>query len=54
MCFELEKLVQLFHDGGPYHIETNPLISRANQRNDLYMIVTPVMKELKELNLLKQ
>ena len=25
------KCAQLFHDGGPYHIETSPLICRANQ-----------------------
>ena len=23
---------QIFHDGGPYHIETSPLVCRANQR----------------------
>ena len=27
---------KLFHDGGPYHIETNPLICTANQWNGLY------------------
>ena len=36
----------LFHDGGPYHIETIPLICRANQWNGFYMIGTSVMKEL--------
>ena len=35
-----------FHDGGPYHIETSPLIYRANQWTDFYMIGTTVMKEL--------
>ena len=25
----------IFHDGGPYHIETSPLICRANRDTDL-------------------
>ena len=38
---------QLFHDGGPYQIETSPLICRANERTGwFYMIETSVMKEL--------
>ena len=32
----------LFHEGGPYHIETSPLICRAIS----YIIGTSVMKEL--------
>ena len=37
---------KLFHDGSPYYIETSPLICRANQWTDFYMIGTFVMKEL--------
>ena len=37
---------QLFHDGGRYHIETSPLICRANQWTGFYTITVPVMKEL--------
>ena len=33
----------LIHDGGPYHIETSPLICRAG----FYMIGTFVLKQLK-------
>ena len=40
------KNLQLFHDGGRYHIETSPLISSANQWTDFYMITAPVTKEL--------
>ena len=39
-----------FHDGGPYHVETSPLIYRGNQWNGLYMTGTSsVMKELKKI-----
>ena len=34
------------HRGGPYHIETSPLICGANQWTGFYMIGIPVMKEL--------
>ena len=37
---------QLFHDGGPYHIETSPLLCRANHWTGFYMIETSVMKKL--------
>ena len=37
---------RLFHDEGSYHIETSPLICRANQSTGFYMIGTSVMKEL--------
>ena len=37
---------KLFHNGCPYHIETSPLIYRANQWTGFYMIGTSVMKEL--------
>ena len=33
-----------FHEGGPYHIETSPLICEANQWTGFYMIVISVMK----------
>ena len=36
----------LFHDGGPYHIETSRLICRVNQWTVFYMIGTSFMKEL--------
>ena len=42
------SLNYLFHDGGPYHIEISPLISSANQWTGFYMIMTSVMKELKQ------
>ena len=29
----------LFHDGGRYHIETSPLIFRANQWTGFYMVM---------------
>ena len=35
------------YDGGPYHIETNPLICRTNQWTGFYMIGTSVLKEFK-------
>ena len=39
--------VKLFRGGGPYHIETSPLICSANQWSGFYMIMADVMKELK-------
>ena len=41
-----EESIYLFHDGGRYHIETSPLICRANQWTVFYMITASVMKEL--------
>ena len=38
--------IELFHDGGRYHIETSPLICSANQWTSFYMITAPVMKQL--------
>ena len=38
---------KLFHDKGPYHIETSPVICCATQWTGFYMIGTSVMKELK-------
>ena len=37
----------LFHDGGPYHVETRPLICPANQWTGFYMIGTFVMKKIR-------
>ena len=38
----------LFHDGGPFHIETSPLIFSPNEWTGFYMIGTDIMKELME------
>ena len=35
-----------FHDEGPYHTETSPLICSANQWTGLYMTWTSTMKRL--------
>ena len=35
------------YDGGPYHMETSPLICSANQWTGFYIVGTSVMKELK-------
>ena len=35
---KLNEGFQLFHDGGPYHIDTNPLVCSANQWTGFYMI----------------
>ena len=40
-------MVKLYHDGGFYHIETSPLICRANQWTGSYMMRPSFMKELK-------
>ena len=44
-CFSSDPN-ELFHDGSRYHIETSPLICRANQWTGFYMITASVMKEL--------
>ena len=36
----------LYREGGPYHIETSPLICSANKRTGFYMIVTSITEEL--------
>ena len=41
--FLIDK-IKLFHDRGPYHIETSPLICRA--WTGFYMVGTSVIKEL--------
>ena len=40
-------IVQIFHEGSPYHVETSPLICRANHWTGVYVMGTSVMKELK-------
>ena len=45
--------IQLFHDGGPYHIETSPLVCSANQCTGFCIIGTSVMKELSHLKNLR-
>ena len=44
------ELVVLFYtstwEGDPYHIETSPLICKANQLTGFYMIGTSVIKKL--------
>ena len=40
------KKVPSTHGGGPYHVETSPLICSANQWTSFYMIGTYVVKEL--------
>ena len=35
-----------FHDGGPNHIETSPLICSGNQWTGFYMIGTSIVREL--------
>ena len=47
ILYECILNVQLFHDGGSYHLETSPLICSANQRAAFYIIETSVTKEVK-------
>ena len=42
-CF---STVYLLHNGGPYHVETSPLICLTNQWTGFYMIGTSAMQEL--------
>ena len=37
--------LQLFDDGGHYHIETSPLIYQANQWTVFYMVPASVIKD---------
>ena len=48
ILFEVNKKITrlLFHDGGPYHIETSPLIFSANQKTVFYKIEIFVKKEV--------
>ena len=43
-------MFNFFYDGDHYHIETSPLICRANQWTGFYMIGAATMKELKAIN----
>ena len=45
-CYCRIVLFQPFQDGGRYHIETSPLIHRANQWTGFYMKMVSVMKGL--------
>ena len=46
MKWNLETIPnQLFHDGGPYHIETSPLTCGANQWTGFYIIGISVLKD---------
>ena len=42
-----QHFLKVFHDGGPYHIETSPLICIANQWTCFYMIGPPPWKIIK-------
>ena len=46
MLIEWLQLSQLFHDEGPFHVETSPLICSVNQWTGFYMKGTSFMKEL--------
>ena len=41
------EMGQLFHDRGPYHRETSPLVCRTNQCTCFFVTGAAVMKELK-------
>ena len=41
----------LFHEGGRNHMETSPLICRANQWTGFYLITASGMKELNVLQI---
>ena len=41
--FCLSSSIKLFHDRGPYHIETSSLICSVNQSTGFYMIGTSVI-----------
>ena len=45
--------IELFHDGGFYHIEIRPMTCRAIQWTFLYMIEDSVMKKLINLEIWK-
>ena len=44
-----QRQVSIFYDGGPYHIETSPLICFADQWTGFYVKGTSNMKELSSL-----
>ena len=41
----MANMAKIFHEGGPYHVEASPLICRASQWTDFYMIRASFMKE---------
>ena len=47
ICYLPSNIIDLFHGGGRYHVETSPLICSAIQWTSFYMITASVMKELK-------
>ena len=49
LCFMKSDVGKPFLDGGPYHIETSPLICTANQWTGFCMIGTSVMKKLNSI-----
>ena len=51
--YQLCAPLELFQDGGRYHIETSPLIYRANQWTGFCIIAASVMKELIDIRLYK-
>ena len=48
----IKLLMIIFRDGGPYQIETSPLIYYANQSTSFYIIGSSVIKELKKVIIL--
>ena len=47
MSFKNPKALT-FRDGGRYHIETSPLVCRANQWTGFYMITASVLQGLRK------
>ena len=45
-CADMNDRFITSHDKGPYHLETSPLICRANQLTGFYIIRTSAIKEL--------
>ena len=43
----MNNFLYLLPDGGPYHIETSPLIFSGSQWTGFYMVGNSIMKELK-------
>ena len=44
--------INLFHDGGPYHIETSPSLCSADQWTGFYMIGIYIMKVLRQVSMI--
>ena len=42
---DMANMAKIFHERGPYHVEASPLICRASQWTDFYMIRASFMKE---------